>query len=73
MLNINTSVIIPCYNSENTVIESLESILKQSYKYFEIIIVDDGSIDNTNSIISNYILNLDIIDQKKIKMFKQKN
>ena len=73
MLNINTSVIMPCYNSANTVIESLESILNQSYKYFEIIIIDDGSIDNTNSIISNYILNLDIIERKKIKMFKQKN
>lgn len=45
------SVIIPMYNAEKTIKQTIESILEQSYKDFEIIIVDDESIDNSNQII----------------------
>ncbi|MGO4943119.1 glycosyltransferase family 2 protein [Ruoffia tabacinasalis] len=48
------SVIVPCYNSEKWVLESLESVNKQTYKNFEIIVVDDGSYDNTKDIVKNY-------------------
>ena len=41
------SVIIPTYNSENFIIETLDSVMNQSYKNFEIIISDDGSTDQT--------------------------
>ena len=41
------SVIVPCYNQEKFVEETLESIRKQSYKNIECIVVNDGSLDNS--------------------------
>ena len=51
------SIIIPTYNSENTIIRCLDSIINQTYKDFEIIIIDDESKDNTINIIEDYINN----------------
>jgi len=42
------------YNAEDTIAESIESVLKQSFQNFEFIIVNDGSTDNTRSIINSY-------------------
>ena len=41
------SIILPAFNAENFICASIESILDQSFKSFELIIVDDGSIDST--------------------------
>jgi len=41
------SIIVPCYNEESVIIPSLSSLLKQTYKYVEIIVIDDGSKDRT--------------------------
>lgn len=48
---IRISVIIPAYNAENTIQRCLESIWKQRQKDYEIIVVDDGSQDNTLGVI----------------------
>ncbi|MEO6589403.1 MAG: glycosyltransferase family A protein, partial [Pyrinomonadaceae bacterium] len=39
------SIIIPAYNAENFIAEALESIFGQTYKNFEVIVIDDGSTD----------------------------
>jgi glycosyltransferase involved in cell wall biosynthesis len=53
------SVIIPTYNRAHLIGETLDSVLAQTYTNWECIIVDDGSADNTDDIINNYI-NTDI-------------
>jgi glycosyltransferase involved in cell wall biosynthesis len=49
------SIIIPVYNIENYIIECLESVLAQTYTDYEVIIVNDGSTDNSVQVISNFI------------------
>ncbi|MBU1136288.1 MAG: glycosyltransferase family A protein [Nanoarchaeota archaeon] len=48
------SIIIPTYNEENDIFSSLISLSEQSYKNFEIIIVDDGSTDRTLEIVEKF-------------------
>ncbi|EHZ2782108.1 glycosyltransferase family 2 protein [Vibrio parahaemolyticus] len=48
------SIIMPSYNSEGTILESIQSVLSQTYKNWELIIVDDRSIDNTWQVIQTY-------------------
>lgn len=52
------SIVVPTYNSERYLGECLESIKRQTYRDFEIIIVDDGSEDATNSISESFILEM---------------
>ena len=49
-----TSIIIPVYNAEKTLRYCLDSILKQTYQDFEIILVNDGSVDKSQEIIEKY-------------------
>lgn len=48
------SVIMPVYNSERYLRQAIESVLSQTYQDFELIIVDDGSTDNSQAIIKEY-------------------
>ena len=49
------SIIIPTYNRAHLIGETLDSVLGQTYKNWECIIVDDGSTDKTPEVIANYI------------------
>ena len=61
------SIIVPVYNVENYVDKCIKSILNQTYKNYEVIIINDGSTDNSLNIINKYKNN------KKIKIITQKN
>ena len=53
----SVTIIMPSYNSEKFIIESVESVLVQTYSNWELIIVDDCSPDDSNKIITKYVDN----------------
>ncbi len=66
---IDISIIMPVYNNSIYLNESIESVLNQTFENFELIIIDDGSIDNTIHILE-YYKKLD----ERVKIFRnQKN
>ena len=50
----NISVVVPAYNAESVLAETLLSIMSQTYQHWECVIVDDGSVDNTAEIAKNF-------------------
>ena len=48
------SIVIPAYNASKTILATLSSVKLQTYQDFEIIVVDDGSTDNTVTIIEKF-------------------
>lgn len=57
MKNVKISVIVPVYNIEKYLPKCLDSIISQTFKDFEVIIVNDGSTDGSQKIIDNYVCN----------------
>ncbi len=48
------SIVVPVYNTENFIAETIDSVIKQRYENWELILVDDGSSDGSAQIIKNY-------------------
>jgi glycosyltransferase involved in cell wall biosynthesis len=61
------SVVIPTYNRAHVIKRAINSVINQTYLNWELIIVDDGSIDNTNNVIKHYL------EDERIKYYKIKN
>lgn len=59
----NVTIIIPTYNREKLILKALDSIFKQTYQDFEILIIDDASTDNTEQVIKE-------LNHPQIKYFK---
>ena len=53
-MNPTVSVIVPCYNAGAYLTQCLDSLCNQTYRFFEALIVDDGSSDDTRSIAESY-------------------
>lgn len=64
--NIYFSVVIPLYNKATSITSTIQSVLAQSYAYFEIVIIDDGSTDNS-------VQNVKLIDDKRIRLILKQN
>ena len=62
------SVIVPCYNVAQWVEKCVASITRQTYKELEIILIDDGSTDNTPSLLDSLAA-----QDKRIRVIHQKN
>jgi glycosyltransferase involved in cell wall biosynthesis len=60
------SILIPLYNSEKYITETIQSCLNQTYKNIEVIIVDDGSTDNSYQVAKSY-------ESDILKVYKQEN
>ena len=60
------SIIIPLYNKEKDILETITSVLKQSYTNFEIIVVNDGSTDSSEEKITS-------VSDKRLKYFSKEN
>ncbi|GFP74200.1 glycosyltransferase family 2 protein [Clostridium fungisolvens] len=64
-MNPYVSVIIPTYNRINTISNTIDSVLAQTYRDYEIIIIDDNSNDNTKDIIDRYVQRYQFITYHK--------
>lgn len=62
------SVIVPIYNSGNTLIKCIDSILAQTFADFELLLIDDGSTDNSGFICNEYE-----VKDSRVKVFHQPN
>ena len=60
------SVIVPAYNAERTILETIKSVLQQTFSDFELIIINDGSTDQTVEL-------LDTVEDSRLKIFDYEN
>ena len=66
--NILISIVVPTYNNEKFIDKCVESILSQTYHEFELLIINDGSTDNTINVLQPYLKK-----EQRIKLHNTKN
>jgi GT2 family glycosyltransferase len=67
------SVIIPTYNRAKLITKTIDSVLAQTYTDFEIIVIDDGSTDNTRWVLQSYMDRIRYIHQKNAGVSAARN
>jgi glycosyltransferase involved in cell wall biosynthesis len=65
-MSLTISVVVPAYNVERTILETIESVQQQTFSDFEIIVIDDGSTDQTSEIVKS-------LEDERIKIFSYPN
>jgi len=60
------SVVIPAYNAEGFIAETLDSVLAQTFQDYEVVVVDDGSVDDTRGVVESY-------DEPRFRYIRQEN
>ena len=65
VLNKSVSVIIPCFNAESFIKETIDSVLNQTHLNCDVVVVDDGSTDNSASLVESY--------KERVTLLKQSN
>lgn len=69
----DVSIVIPTYNREFMIIKALQSIFEQTYQNYEVIIIDDGSTDNTKQVIKDFVNDKKYFKEKLKYMKFEKN
>ena len=68
------SVVIPLYNKQQSIVATLQSVLAQTYQNFEIVVVDDGSTDNSAQVVKEFFkTNPSLVEGDKGRLIKKKN
>ncbi len=67
--NPTVSVIVPAWNEEMGILTTINSLLKSSYKNLEIIVINDGSTDGSDKILTNFKLNYDLNKERNCPNF----
>ncbi len=67
------SLILPIYNGSQRIVQCLNSIVEQTYTDFDLLIIDDGSKDNSACLVEDYLVRLDDKTKHKITFIKQEN
>ena len=63
-LNPKVSIVVPCYNTEKYLSETLDSLLSQTVDGFEVIVVNDGSTDHSSEVIQKYSYKLTVAEDQ---------
>ncbi|WP_293667299.1 glycosyltransferase family 2 protein [uncultured Parabacteroides sp.] len=64
------SVVIPLFNKEKVVLKTLESVTKQTFTNFEVVIINDGSTDHSVEIVSHFLDNESLSNQPNIRLIR---
>ncbi|MDY6902826.1 MAG: glycosyltransferase family A protein [Cyanobacteriota bacterium] len=65
---VNVTIVLPAYNASEYLAETLNSVLNQTYKDFELLVIDDGSTDNTRDIVRDFCQ-----QDSRIRLISQEN
>ena len=60
------SIVIPTYNREKLIGKTIQSVINQTYKNFEVLIIDDGGTDNTRNIVEGF-------EDKRVRYYYKEN
>lgn len=67
------SVVIPLYNKSLVVLKTLKSVLMQTFKDYEVVIINDGSTDGSEEIVRNYLSTISLEMSEKVRIITQSN